>query len=572
MAADASAHPPAILPGHPAIPPGHPAIPLRRRLLGLGSVYGKSLRDLWAQAVAMGVVAGLLMMIGGALVAGQFPTAESRLELAALSTSLPPVVSGLLGDPVNVDRLGGFLSWRIGSTIPVLFSIWAILAMSGTLAGEASRGVLEVVLAAPLRRRRLAFEKAAAFITALVAAMAIASILTWLTGQAFGTLPRDDVPLAAAGGQFTLYGIEILAAGALAFALGPLVGRASAAGLSGAVLFASYMVDGFSGVVPLFDTLDSLSWFTLTAGHRPLAGTWDWGPVVALALVSMGLVGAGIVAFDRRDLASAVRLPVPGLPRWSLGTSRPVARSFGDRLPAALAWGLGTALIGIVFSLASTSFAEAMSTVPAFRQLLDLLYPGIDATSPGGFLQIGVFSSGVVLFGLAAATAVSGWASDESTGRLDVVLSAPIRRARWAIESGLGAMATAPVVAILMGVAIWMGARQVSDDPLTPAVGTVVLGLYMLALIGIGLAVGGLVRPGLAGPVVVILTVAFYLIEIFGVALDLPDWFLGLSLNHHLGQPMIGQFNPPGIVASLALAGGGLLLGTWGLARRDLRG
>ena len=52
--------------------------------------------------------------------------------------------------------------------------------------------------------------------------------------------------------------------------------------------------------------------------------------------------------------------------------------------------------------------------------------------------------------------------------------------------------------------------------------------------------------------------------------LDLPDAVLDLSLYRHLGQPMAGVFEPVGIVASAVLMVGGLLVGAWGLRRRDL--
>ena len=37
-----------------------------------------------------------------------------------------------------------------------------------------------------------------------------------------------------------------------------------------------------------------------------------------------------------------------------------------------------------------------------------------------------------------------------------------------------------------------------------------------------------------------------------------------------MGQPMAGVFDPVGIVAAVVLAVGGLLVGAWGLQRRDL--
>ena len=46
-------------------------------------------------------------------------------------------------------------------------ALWSILALSGTLAGEASRGSLDFVAAAPFGKRRIALEKLAAHLTML---------------------------------------------------------------------------------------------------------------------------------------------------------------------------------------------------------------------------------------------------------------------------------------------------------------------------------------------------------------------------------------------------------------------
>ena len=65
---------------------------------------------------------------------------------------------------------------------------------------------------------------------------------------------------------------------------------------------------------------------------------------------------------------------------------------------------------------------------------------------------------------------------------------------------------------------------------------------------------------------------ARFLITLFATALKLPDWVADLALPGHYGRPMVGDWDPVGIVASLVLAVGGLLVGAWGLSRRDVRG
>jgi ABC-2 type transport system permease protein len=88
--------------------------------------------------------------------------------------------------------------------------------------------------------------------------------------------------------------------------------------------------------------------------------------------------------------------------------------------------------------------------------------------------------------------------------------------------------------------------------------------------VGAGIAVGGLVRAGLAAVVAGGLGLAFYLLDTIGTGLRLPDVVLDLSLSRHLGQPMAGVFDAGGIVACVVLAAGGVALSALGYARRDV--
>ena len=66
--------------------------------------------------------------------------------------------------------------------------------------------------------------------------------------------------------------------------------------------------------------------------------------------------------------------------------------------------------------------------------------------------------------------------------------------------------------------------------------------------------------------------VATYLIDLVVPALKLPDWVHRLALTSHLGQPMTGAWDPVGVAACVAIAAGGVLLGAWGMSRRDVNG
>jgi hypothetical protein len=128
------------------------------------------------------------------------------------------------------------------------------------------------------------------------------------------------------------------------------------------------------------------------------------------------------------------------------------------------------------------------------------------------------------------------------------------------------------VFTIMAMVGIAVGAVIAGSEIATPVIGTIVLGLYAAALGGIGIAVGGLFGTSYAGPFVALFTVLTWFIGIIGPALNLPDVVRQLALTTHYGFTMLGQWDPVGIVASVVLAVGGILVGAWGFQRRDLKG
>jgi putative exporter of polyketide antibiotics len=70
---------------------------------------------------------------------------------------------------------------------------------------------------------------------------------------------------------------------------------------------------------------------------------------------------------------------------------------------------------------------------------------------------------------------------------------------------------------------------------------------------------------------VALVTIITWGVGILGPAFGLPDVVRELALTTHYGQPMLGIWDPVGIVASLVLTVGGVAIGAWGFQRRDLR-
>ena len=545
-------------------------VPLMSRIYGLGSVFGKTLRDSRRATILVGGVLALMLIGIGAAIISQFSTVQSRQEMGDVIRAVPPILAGLAGKVVNVETLGGYLQYKYGTFFPIIVSLWSILALSGTLAAEARRGSLEFVAAGPVTRRRIALEKLFGHILMLT----IACVAIFVALVVVGTmtkLPGDAISVSAAAGYAIWLGLLALVAGSIAFALAGFVGRGSAVGIAGTVMFAGFILNGYQAAIPALAPLANLTWFGWTTNHIPLAGLYDWPSLALTAAVAVVFLAIGVESFVPRYFGVTTSIPTPSLPHALVGLRGPAGRTFGHVLPSALAWGFGLGFFGLAIAGSGRSFVEQLGSAPDFQRLLSSIFPGVDVATVGGFLQLLFVDFGMILAGLAAATLVAGWASDETSGRLEMLLAAPLGRTRWVVSGGRGILGGIVVIMALTVAGIGIGASITGGDIVTPMVGTLSLGLYAFAMAGIGVAVGGVFGTGAAGPAVALLTVIIWFDGIIAPALGLPDIVRQLALTTHYGQPMLGIWDPAGIVASLVLAVGGVAIGAWGFQRRDLR-
>jgi ABC-2 type transport system permease protein len=466
----------------------------------------------------------------------------------------------------KLGTLGGYMTWKYGAMFALGTALWSILALSGTLAGEASRGSLDIVAAAPFGKRRIALEKLAAHLTMLWLAMAFIAIMIVVSSNAFGDAALGDRISVESAVAFALWaGFIAMFFGGLALALAPLLGRSGSAGVAGLAMVALWAASGLEVGGPIV----LLSPFHWTADNIPLIGDYDWAGLAAVGVVAVVLLALGVELFARRDIGITAGLGLPSLPEDVLGVRGPVSRAFGDELPRALSWGIGFGLMGALLASLVGPFADQIRQDPNLSSAFGTIFRGYDFATAGGWLQL-YAEILYIAAGLAAATFVSKWASDETDGRLEEVLSAPMTRARWVIAGGVGALLAVVAMTVLLAAGIGLGAAAGGATAGDAIVGTASLGLYAAAIVGVGVAVGGLWRTSLAAEIAALVVVATYLIDLLAPPLNLPDWVHQLALTAHLGQPMIGQWDLAGVAACVVIAAGGILLGAWGMSRRDI--
>jgi beta-exotoxin I transport system permease protein len=202
----------------------------------------------------------------------------------------------------DVATPGGYLGSSVyGLLVPLLVTVFAIAYGTRAVAGDEEAGTLDLLLAHPVSRTRVALQRFAALVTALV----LVGAVLWLAMLAItGPAQLDGVTageLAAANVQLAFFGACV---GALAFAFGAATGRkAVALGTSAGLVVLAYLANGvFPQVEGLQWTRDVSPWHWYLGGE-PLKNGLQVGDSLLLLAVTVVLVAAGTWAFNRRDVA-----------------------------------------------------------------------------------------------------------------------------------------------------------------------------------------------------------------------------------------------------------------------------
>ena len=195
---------------------------------------------------------------------------------------------------------GYFGSSVFGLVVPVLVAVFAIATGARAVAGDEEAGTLDLVMAHPVGRVRLAVSR----LLAVVAAIAGAGLVLLLAELAVRVPARFSsisvLNLTAICVQLVLFGVCFAA---MAFGIGAGTGRRLHAIVGGAYLaLASYLCDSFLPQIKGLGWLQSLSPFDWYLGGEPLRHGFQWFHCALLVGTALCFAGAGIWGFSRRDL------------------------------------------------------------------------------------------------------------------------------------------------------------------------------------------------------------------------------------------------------------------------------
>lgn len=298
----------------------------------------------------------------------------------------------------------------------------------------------------------------------------------------------------------------------------------------------------------------------------PYAGD-RWWTVLLFAAASVALTVSALALLDRRDFGAGL-LPY-GTGRatasWALGS--PLGLAWRLQRGSLAGWAVGVFALGAAYG----SFAESIEDYLADNPEIATYLPGGAADAVNSYLSLTVSIVALLTaaFGVASVLRARG---EETAGRAESLLAAPVSRYRWlashlAIALGGGALILAVggfAVGLTYGLTISdLGqALRMSGVALVylPAVWSVIA----VAVLGVGWAPRAAVAVAWAA-------FAYCAVALlFTAAFDLPDWFDDASPFTHLPKAPLHPVTATPMVVIVLTASAGLLIAAAGFRRRDV--
>jgi ABC-2 type transport system permease protein len=264
----------------------------------LPSVLLKTLRDS-RRAVAWWSV-GLCGL--ASMMVAVFPSVRGNPGLNKLVQDYPEALKAFIafGGSVDYTSAAGYLGSELFSfMVPLLLLVASIGAGARAIAGEEEQGTLDLLVANPLSRRRLVFEK----LGALVLEIAFLGAVLWVAlgvGTRVAGMEIGLANLAAATLDATLLALLF---GVLALLVGSAVGRRGLAlAVSTAAAVLAYLVNALAAIVGALEPVQKLSPFYHYVAGDPLRQGLALDHAAVLAITGAAVAALAPFVFDARDL------------------------------------------------------------------------------------------------------------------------------------------------------------------------------------------------------------------------------------------------------------------------------
>jgi ABC-2 type transport system permease protein len=246
----------------------------------------------------------------------------------------------------------------------------------------------------------------------------------------------------------------------------------------------------------------------------------------------------------------------------------PVLAAVYEQRIGLAAWLVGTGLMAIFFVSLAKQTADLMQKIPSLRGYLSALAGGNVEQAFIGFFWFGILQ---LILAAYAITQVSHWSSEDTEGRLEMMLSEPIHRWRVVVERA-ATLALVTSLIIVVGVLVTMAAAPGSH--ITLDAGDVLRASFPLLPFGLTFGACGAALAGQAPRVAVTLlsayAVASYLLSQLGPLFGWPGWVTNLSVFQLYGTPLSSGVDWSGLWALIGIMLLGFAAALMTMERREV--
>lgn len=242
---------------------------------------------------------GLAFLLFCLFIVVLFPTFKESFGEAL--KDVPEGLKSMLGEASDYQHITGFIDIQVVNQMVFMTLIMGIILGASLLGGEESDGRLQVLLAQPVSRRKVYWQK---FIA--LALLLLAASFGIFLGVILGALPIGELGNVAVArvllATFMTWLVTLVFA-SLAFCIGAITGRRGTAGIiAGTLAFATFMVTTLAGTATVLEKINYLSPFRYFNTPSVIKNGLDGSNVVILALIVLVLTLAGWIIFRRRDI------------------------------------------------------------------------------------------------------------------------------------------------------------------------------------------------------------------------------------------------------------------------------
>ncbi|TME51375.1 MAG: hypothetical protein E6I53_10255 [Chloroflexi bacterium] len=516
------------------------------------------------------LISTFIQAVGFYQIAGHTPAEHAAFGASMITLSSQFVA--LFPTPLRPDTVEGYVQFRGFNPLAIIFAVWALASATGFARGDEERGIVESELATGTTRPALVAARAGAFAIGVLVASAAAG-----AGFVFGVESGgESVPARGPIEACALLAAVGLSAYAISLLVAQLASARAATALAGAFLLALFLVNSLSRVMSSLSTWRWLSPFRYYELSQPLppGGYFDVRGLLVLLAIAIVATAAAAAAFMLRDLgAPLVRVPSPrhrpgfgasSVPFWNV----PVARGLYERKLGLLAWSIAMAVLAWVFVALTRTIVQVLLSIPTFVPYLSVfvhqkLYPAV--------LGYTWFDVAQLMFAALAITYVARWSSEDTDGRLEMLLSTPQSRAAIVLERVAVLTAASLLVAAVSGVVLFNAshAAGIDLDARRLVEACLLLVPFVLVFAGAGSLLAAW-NPRAAVGLLGAFAFASYLDNELAPIYKLPAWVQSLSAFKLVGTPLLNGVDGRSLALMLLLALAGLGSSILVMQRRDV--